>query len=123
MDVAAACSPQAEYGRGALRAELHGNGPRAPRLSMTHMLRHAAPTPPAHPLSGSTRIVFCTEGILLRELAGDPLLSGYDVVVLDEVRGECVGLGVWVAVRVWVCGWVFWVGGWVGGGWIVVQER
>ncbi|KAG2430712.1 hypothetical protein HYH02_013554 [Chlamydomonas schloesseri] len=37
-------------------------------------------------VAGSTRIVFCTEGILLRELAGDPLLSGYDVVVLDEVH-------------------------------------
>jgi len=32
----------------------------------------------------NTRIVFETEGILLRELVSDPLLSAYSVVILDE---------------------------------------
>ncbi|XP_063238775.1 probable ATP-dependent RNA helicase DHX34 [Bacillus rossius redtenbacheri] len=33
-----------------------------------------------------TRIVFVTEGLLLRQVSTDPCLSGYDVVVLDEVH-------------------------------------
>ncbi|GFR53028.1 hypothetical protein Agub_g15720, partial [Astrephomene gubernaculifera] len=37
-------------------------------------------------VAADSRIVFCTEGILLRELAGDPTLSSYDVIVLDEVH-------------------------------------
>lgn len=33
-----------------------------------------------------TRIVFLTEGLLLRQLAADQLLSQYSVIVLDEVH-------------------------------------
>jgi ATP-dependent RNA helicase DHX34 len=32
-----------------------------------------------------TRILFLTEGLLLRQLAADPLLSQYSVVIVDEV--------------------------------------
>ena len=34
----------------------------------------------------TTRIKYMTEGILLRELMGDPLLTSYSVVVVDEVH-------------------------------------
>ncbi|XP_043233038.1 probable ATP-dependent RNA helicase DHX34 [Amphibalanus amphitrite] len=33
-----------------------------------------------------TRVVFLTEGLLLRQVSADPLLSQYDVIVLDEVH-------------------------------------
>ena len=35
-------------------------------------------------------MVFMTEGILLRMMASDPMLSGFDVIVIDEVgrQGE-----------------------------------
>jgi HrpA-like RNA helicase len=36
--------------------------------------------------TGSTRVVFMTEGVLLRQAVGDPQLSQYDVIVLDEVH-------------------------------------
>eukprot|EP00002_Diphylleia_rotans_P039568 TRINITY_DN9202_c0_g1_i1.p1 TRINITY_DN9202_c0_g1~~TRINITY_DN9202_c0_g1_i1.p1 ORF type:complete len:990 (-),score=168.40 TRINITY_DN9202_c0_g1_i1:108-3077(-) len=36
--------------------------------------------------SRETRIIFMTEGILLRQVAGDPLLSSYDVIIIDEVH-------------------------------------
>ena len=34
----------------------------------------------------ATRIVFVTEGLLLRQISTDPALSDYDIVVLDEVH-------------------------------------
>lgn len=34
----------------------------------------------------ATRIVFVTEGLLLRQISSDPCLSEYDIVVLDEVH-------------------------------------
>ncbi|CAG0919646.1 unnamed protein product [Notodromas monacha] len=34
----------------------------------------------------ATRIVFLTEGLLLRQIVGDPTLTQYDVIVLDEVH-------------------------------------
>ncbi|XP_043260881.1 probable ATP-dependent RNA helicase DHX35 isoform X3 [Colletes gigas] len=34
----------------------------------------------------TTRIKYMTEGILLRELMGDPLLTSYSVIVIDEVH-------------------------------------
>jgi ATP-dependent RNA helicase DHX34 len=37
-----------------------------------------------------TRIVFLTEGVLLRQLSEDPLLDQYDVIVVDEVRHACI---------------------------------
>ncbi len=36
--------------------------------------------------SAGTRVLFMTEGILLRMLAGDPGLPAFDVVVVDEVH-------------------------------------
>ncbi len=36
--------------------------------------------------SAGTRVMFMTEGILLRMLAGDPGLPAFDVVVVDEVH-------------------------------------
>ena len=32
-----------------------------------------------------TKVLFLTEGLLLRQISADPSLSGYDVIVLDEV--------------------------------------
>ncbi|KAH9584956.1 DEAH (Asp-Glu-Ala-His) box polypeptide 34, variant 3 [Schistosoma haematobium] len=34
----------------------------------------------------ATRILFLTEGLLLRQMQMDPFLSDYDVIVLDEVH-------------------------------------
>jgi hypothetical protein len=50
--------------------------------------------------TGSTRILFLTEGVLLRQLAGDPLLTQYDVIIVDEV---CVVSPVVCVVSVCVC--------------------
>eukprot|EP00092_Neocalanus_flemingeri_P025076 GFUD01027192.1.p1 GENE.GFUD01027192.1~~GFUD01027192.1.p1 ORF type:complete len:1156 (+),score=356.79 GFUD01027192.1:283-3750(+) len=36
--------------------------------------------------SQHTRVVFLTEGLLLRQVTGDPGLGNYDVIVLDEVH-------------------------------------
>lgn len=33
-----------------------------------------------------TKILFLTEGLLLRQVSSDPMLSGYKVVILDEVH-------------------------------------
>lgn len=38
----------------------------------------------------STNIKFMTEGILIRELMNDPLLSNYSVVIVDEVHERSV---------------------------------
>ena len=36
--------------------------------------------------SSDTRIKYVTDGMLVRELLGDPLLSRYDIVVVDEAH-------------------------------------
>ena len=36
--------------------------------------------------TASTRVIFMTEGVLLRQAVSDPTLSQYDVIVLDEVH-------------------------------------
>lgn len=51
----------------------------------------------------STRILFCTTGILLRRLASDPQLDSVSHVVVDEVHersmeGGCFGAGGGVCV-------------------------
>ncbi len=33
-----------------------------------------------------TKIKYLTEGILIRELMGDPLLNSYSAIILDEVK-------------------------------------
>ena len=62
-----------------------------PDLSVT-----LSPLSPLSPLSVSrfdenfsrdyTKIKFVTEGILIREMMGDPLLNNYSVIMLDEVH-------------------------------------
>ena len=39
---------------------------------------------------GTTRVRFCTDGVLLRELMEDPLLSRYSVVMVDEAHATLV---------------------------------
>lgn len=34
----------------------------------------------------STKVLFLTEGLLLRQITTDPLLSSYDVIILDEIH-------------------------------------
>ena len=36
--------------------------------------------------SDKTRVLFLTEGLLLRQISGDSGLSGYNILVLDEVH-------------------------------------
>ena len=33
-----------------------------------------------------TRLLFITDGLLIRQMSLDPLLSQYDVIILDEVH-------------------------------------
>jgi hypothetical protein len=40
--------------------------------------------------TSATRLLFCTTGILLRKMQGDPLLSDVSHVVLDEVHERSV---------------------------------
>jgi HrpA-like RNA helicase len=40
---------------------------------------------------GTTRLVYMTDGVLVRELLSDPLLSHYSVIVLDETHERSVG--------------------------------
>ena len=35
--------------------------------------------------SNKTKIKYCTDGVLIREIMSDPLLSAYSVVMIDEV--------------------------------------
>ena len=36
-------------------------------------------------MTEGSKIIFMTEGILLRMMATDPLLSAFDVIIIDEV--------------------------------------
>ncbi len=36
--------------------------------------------------TSNTRILFVTEGLLLRQVASDPLLSMYNIIIVDEVH-------------------------------------
>lgn len=43
--------------------------------------------------SAATKLLFCTTGVLLRKLHGDPDLSGVSHIIVDEVRRYSVGQG------------------------------
>ena len=38
------------------------------------------------PLEEGTRVLFLTEGVLLRQLAADPALSEFNVLIIDEAH-------------------------------------
>ena len=66
-------------------------------------------------VAGGSKIVFMTEGILLRMLSSDPQLSKFSVIVLDEVQAGLAWLAGWAGL-----GWagLGWAGlGWAGLGW------
>ena len=42
--------------------------------------------------TADTRILFLTEGLLLRQLGADPLLSRYDIIILDEVHERHISM-------------------------------
>lgn len=52
----------------------------APFLSLFHQIRFDTSR------AADTRILFLTEGLLLRQLESDPLLAQYGVVIMDEVH-------------------------------------
>jgi len=41
-------------------------------------------------VSGSCKVVYCTTGVILRQLQSDPLLSNYSHIVIDEVHERTV---------------------------------
>ena len=47
-----------------------------------------------HRASSKTRLTYMTDGILLKELVGDPLLSAYSAVVVDEAHERTVVMDV-----------------------------
>ncbi|KZO96940.1 P-loop containing nucleoside triphosphate hydrolase protein [Calocera viscosa TUFC12733] len=51
-----------------------------------------------HTTAAETRIKFVTDGVLLRELAGDFLLEKYSVVIVDEAHERTLGTDVLVGV-------------------------
>ena len=52
-----------------------------------------------------TRILFLTEGVLLRLMAGDPLLTQFDVIIVDEVHERHLSTDFLLAVfQVRTCG-------------------
>jgi HrpA-like RNA helicase len=62
---------------------------RSPAGLVAYQVRHDAGT-----VTGSTRIKFMTDGILLREVASDLLLRQYSVVILDEAHERNVNTDV-----------------------------
>ncbi|KAK4703639.1 ATP-dependent RNA helicase DHX37/DHR1, partial [Phenoliferia sp. Uapishka_3] len=59
---------------------------------VAHRIRYSSTTSP------DTKLVFMTDGVLLRELAGDFLLSKYSVVVIDEAHERGVNTDVLIGV-------------------------
>ena len=49
-------------------------------------------------ISDTTKIVYCTDGSLLREIMVDPLLSKYAVVVVDEVHERNINTDILIAL-------------------------
>lgn len=59
---------------------------------VAHRIRYSSTT------GSDTKLVFMTDGVLLRELAGDFLLSKYSVVVVDEAHERGVNTDVLIGV-------------------------
>lgn len=59
---------------------------------VAHRIRYSSTT------GADTKLVFMTDGVLLRELAGDFLLSKYSVVVIDEAHERGVNTDVLIGV-------------------------
>ncbi|KAL8277707.1 hypothetical protein RQP46_009829 [Phenoliferia psychrophenolica] len=59
---------------------------------VAHRIRYSSTTSP------DTKLVFMTDGVLLRELAGDFLLNKYSVVVIDEAHERGVNTDVLIGV-------------------------
>lgn len=59
---------------------------------VAHRIRYSSTTAP------DTKLVFMTDGVLLRELASDFLLSKYSVVVIDEAHERGVNTDVLIGV-------------------------
>jgi ATP-dependent RNA helicase DHX37/DHR1 len=59
---------------------------------IAHQVRYAKTTSP------ETRIKFMTDGVLLRELTGDLMLSRYSVVIVDEAHERGVNTDVLIGV-------------------------
>lgn len=59
---------------------------------VAHRIRYSSTT------AKDTKLVFMTDGVLLRELAGDFLLSKYSVVVIDEAHERGVNTDVLIGV-------------------------
>jgi ATP-dependent RNA helicase DHX37/DHR1 len=72
-----------------VKSELNLPGPSA---IVAHQIRYSSTT------SAETAIKFMTDGVLLRELAADFLLSRYSVVVVDEAHERGVNTDVLVGV-------------------------
>ena len=60
----------------------------ARRWAATWASRSASPTPPAR----KTYIKLMTDGILLAEIQGDPLLDQYDTIILDEAHERSLNI-------------------------------
>lgn len=72
-----------------VRAEL---GLAADSSLVAHRIRYSSTT------SAGTKLVFMTDGVLLRELASDFLLTKYSVVVVDEAHERGVNTDVLIGV-------------------------
>lgn len=44
--------------------------------------------------SARTRLLFCTTGVLLRKLIGDPLLKGVSHIMVDEIHERGMNEGI-----------------------------
>ena len=55
----------------------------------------------------STKVKFLTDGLLIRELMSDPLLTKYSVVVIDEAHERSINTDIMLGLlkKVWLFSW------------------